>query len=158
MMNVWAVHGCGASNGTAIVSTQRWKEVRGRLLDRVRQIISGIRRAEFPMVNADEHCTGNCPFRTVCRVVAGLSGGAWLNVGSAVLLPEVFLKAVSLALNLGADLDDLLTANFDMFDLYRPRTNVVNRPSGKGFQIIGRHEIMLPLLRLALIAPDRETK
>ncbi len=92
-------------------------------------------------------------FRIACGVVAGLSKGAWINIGSAVLLPEVFLKAVSVARNLGADLDGLLTANLDMFDLYRPRTNVVNRPSAKGYQVIGRHEIMLPLLRMALISP-----
>jgi len=93
-------------------------------------------------------------FRTVCRVVAGLGKGAWLNVGSAVILPEVFLKAVSVAHNLGADLDGLLTVNFDMFDLYRPRINVVNRPAARGYQIIGRHEITLPLLRMALISPS----
>jgi hypothetical protein len=92
-------------------------------------------------------------FRTVCRVVADLGGGAWINAGSAVLLPEVFLKAVSVSRNLGADLDNLVTANFDMLDMYRPRTNVVKRPSGRGFTVIGRHEIMLPLLRMALIAP-----
>ncbi|MCD6404360.1 MAG: hypothetical protein J7M19_00875 [Planctomycetes bacterium] len=92
-------------------------------------------------------------FRIACGVVAGLSKGAWINIGSAVLLPEVFLKAVSVARNLGADLDGLVTANLDMFDLYRPRTNVVNRPSAKGYQVIGRHEIMLPLLRMALISP-----
>ena len=92
-------------------------------------------------------------FRKICGVVKGLGNGAWLNVGSAVVLPEVFLKAVSVARNLGADLDGMVTANFDMYDLYRPRTNVVNRPSGNGYQIMGRHEIMLPLLRLALISP-----
>jgi len=92
-------------------------------------------------------------FRSVCRTVMNLGSGAWLNVGSAVLLPEVFLKAVSVARNLGADLDNLITANFDMLDMYRPRTNVVKRPTGRGFQIIGKHEIMLPLLRMALIQP-----
>jgi deoxyhypusine synthase len=92
-------------------------------------------------------------FRSVCRTVMLLGNGAWLNVGSAVLLPEVFLKAVSVARNLGADLDNLITANFDMLDMYRPRTNVVKRPTGRGFTIIGKHEIMLPLLRMALIQP-----
>ena len=90
-------------------------------------------------------------FRKVCTVVSTLSHGAWLNAGSAVLLPEVFLKAVAVARNLGSDVDAMLTANLDMYDLYRPRTNVVNRPSGRGFTIIGRHEILLPLLRAALI-------
>ena len=92
-------------------------------------------------------------FRAVCRVVHALEEGAWLNVGSAVVLPEVFLKAVSVARNLGADLDGMVTANFDMLDMYRARTNVVQRPTGRGYQIIGRHEIMLPLLRMALISP-----
>jgi deoxyhypusine synthase len=91
-------------------------------------------------------------FRSACRTVMGLGEGAWCNIGSAVILPEVFLKAVSVARNLGADLDNLVTVNLDMYDMYRPRTNVVGRPAGKGFQIIGRHEIMLPLLRLALIS------
>ena len=102
---------------------------------------------------ADIGAASLADFRTISGVVKGLAGGAWLNVGSAVLLPEVFLKAVAVARNLGADLDSMVTANFDMYDLYRPRTNVVKRPSGNGYQIIGRHEIMLPLLRMALISP-----
>jgi len=95
-------------------------------------------------------------FRKICMVVSTLSRGAWLNIGSAVILPEVFLKAVAVARNLGCDLDGMVTANFDMFDLYRPRTNVVNRPSSNGFTIIGRHEIMLPLLRMGLISGPGE--
>ncbi len=91
-------------------------------------------------------------FRSVTRTVMALGEGAWCNIGSAVLLPEVFLKAVSVARNLGANLDELVTVNMDMLDMYRARTNVVCRPSGRGFQIIGHHEIMLPLLRLALIS------
>ena len=77
----------------------------------------------------------------------------WLNIGSAVLLPEVFLKAVSVARNLGADLDLMTTANFDMIRHYRPHANVVTRPvaAGRGFEVVGQHEIMLPLLRQAII-------
>lgn len=90
-------------------------------------------------------------FHTVCRTVASLGGGAWLNIGSAVLLPEVFLKALSVAVNLGADLKGLVTANLDMLPMYRPATSVVGRGPGESYQIIGRHEIMLPLLRMALI-------
>ncbi len=101
---------------------------------------------------ADIGAASLADFRGICAVVQGLSSGAWLNIGSAVVLPEVFLKAVAVARSRGVDLDGMITANFDMFDLYRPRTNVVNRPSAKGFSIIGRHEIMIPLLRLALIA------
>lgn len=99
-------------------------------------------------------------FRLVCSIVADLGadrpegpGGVWLNIGSAVVLPEVFLKAVSVARNLGANLDAMTTANFDMLRHYRPRTNVVLRPTveGRGHEVVGHHEIMLPLLRQAVI-------
>jgi hypothetical protein len=99
-------------------------------------------------------------FRTLCAVVARLGaaaagdpGGVWLNVGSAVVLPEVFLKAVSVARNLGHDLDAMHTANFDMLTHYRPTQNVLVRPvrPGCGHRVIGQHEILLPLLRQALV-------
>lgn len=99
-------------------------------------------------------------FRTICSVVSDLGargdaevGGVWLNVGSAVVMPEVFLKAVSVARNLGADLDRMTTANFDMLRHYRPRVNVVTRPvtKGRGHEVIGHHEILLPLLRQAIV-------
>lgn len=81
-------------------------------------------------------------------------GGVVLNVGSNVILPEVFLKALNLARNLGHKVDNFVTANFDMAYHYRPAVNVVARPtqgSGKGYYIIGHHEIMLPLLHRAII-------
>ncbi len=99
-------------------------------------------------------------FRLICDVVADLGagdssgiGGVWLNIGSAVLLPEVFLKAVAVARNLGANLDAMTTANFDMISHYRPHQNVLTRPvvSGRGHQVVGHHEILLPLLRQAVI-------
>ncbi|MFQ5591263.1 MAG: hypothetical protein ACE5HE_08885 [Phycisphaerae bacterium] len=99
-------------------------------------------------------------FRLICDVVSDLGalagsdvGGVWLNVGSAVVLPEVFLKAVSVARNLGANLDRMTTANFDMLRHYRPSENVVRRPAapGRGHEVIGHHEILLPLLRQAVI-------
>lgn len=99
-------------------------------------------------------------FRLACSVTADLgaaetggTGGVWCNVGSAVVLPEVFLKAVAVARNLGADLDAMVTANIDMLGQYRARTNVVNRPSraGLGFEVMGQHEILLPLLRQAVV-------
>lgn len=99
-------------------------------------------------------------FRVLCDVVRDLGsaphggpGGVWLNLGSAVLLPEVFLKAVAVARNLGADLDAMTTANFDMNRHYRPHANVVTRPvvAGHGHEVIGQHEILLPLLRQAVI-------
>jgi len=105
-------------------------------------------------------------FRTICAVVAGLGaltpkepGGVWLNVGSAVVLPEVFLKAVSVARNLGHNLDALHTANFDMLRHYRPTQNVLVRPvaEGHGHAVIGQHEILLPLFRQAVVeALDRD--
>ncbi|MCB9850970.1 MAG: hypothetical protein H6817_09740 [Phycisphaerales bacterium] len=99
-------------------------------------------------------------FKRLCAVVSDLGakstdgpGGVWLNIGSAVVLPEVFLKAVSVARNLGANLDAMVTANFDMQRHYRTRMNVVSRPvsAGMGHEVIGQHEILLPLLRQAII-------
>lgn len=97
-------------------------------------------------------------FRTVCRFVHGLDGGVWINVGCAVVLPEVFLKAVSVAINLGAKLDGMTTANLDMIRQYRAETNVVQRPPGRGISLIGQHELLLPLLRMALLAKLAEKK
>ena len=91
-------------------------------------------------------------FRHVCKFVHGLDGGVWMNIGCAVVLPEVFLKAVSVAINLGAKLDLMTTANLDMLRQYRAETNVVQRPPGRGISLIGQHEILLPLLRMAVLA------
>lgn len=91
-------------------------------------------------------------FRHVCRLVHGMNGGVWINVGCAVVLPETYLKAVSVALNLGAQLDDMTTANLDMLRQYRAETNVVLRPPGKGISILGQHELLLPLLRMAVLS------
>jgi hypothetical protein len=91
-------------------------------------------------------------FRHVCRFVAGLDGGVWINVGCAVVLPEVFLKAVSVAINLGHKLDGMTTANLDMLRQYRAETNVVSRPPGRGISLLGQHELMLPLLRMAVLS------
>lgn len=93
-------------------------------------------------------------FRLFCSMVADLEGGAYLNLGSAVLLPEVFLKALTVVRNLGHDVQRFTTANFDFIRHYRPQTNVVNRPTtggGKGYSITGHHELMIPLLAAALL-------
>jgi hypothetical protein len=95
-------------------------------------------------------------FRLLCSLVRGLdNGGVYLNLGSAVVLPEVFLKAVSVVRNLGHPLTDFTTVNFDFLQHYRPRVNVVERPharsGGHGFAITGHHEIMIPLLAAALV-------
>jgi deoxyhypusine synthase len=93
-------------------------------------------------------------FHTLASVVADLTGGVYLNFGSAVILPEVFLKAVSLARNLGYPVKDLTTVNLDFLVHYRPLTNVVNRPtlhSGQGYNLTGHMEIMIPLLFAAVL-------
>lgn len=95
-------------------------------------------------------------FRLFASQVEDLNeGGVYLNVGSAVVMPEVFLKAVSAVRNLGHPLGNFTTANFDFLQHYRPRVNVVERPhaqsGGKGYSITGHHELMIPLLAAALI-------
>lgn len=98
--------------------------------------------------------TSHQDFRLFCSLVADLEGGAYLNFGSAVLLPEVFLKALTLARNLGHVVNSFTTANFDFIRHYRTMTNVVNRPTmggGKGYNIIGHHELLIPLLAATLL-------
>lgn len=90
-------------------------------------------------------------FRLLVSVVSDLEGGVYLNFGSAVVLPEVFLKSLSAARNLAAKVENFTTADFDMIRHYRPTQNVVRRPGGKGYSFSGHHEIMLPLLRQAVI-------
>jgi hypothetical protein len=93
-------------------------------------------------------------FRFFVSNVARLGGGVYLNCGSAVVLPEVFLKAVALVRNRGISLEGLTTVNFDFIRHYRSMTNVVTRPVagiGQGYSIVGHHELMIPLLAAALI-------
>ena len=98
-------------------------------------------------------------FRHLAANVAKLEGGVYLNCGSAVVLPEVFLKAVALARNRGLALTDLTTVNLDFVRLYRPQTNVVTRPTagtGRGYSLVGHHEIMIPLLAAALVSGTQD--
>jgi len=94
-------------------------------------------------------------FYSLTEAIGGLSnGGVVLNFGSAVIMPEVFLKALNLARNLGSDTKNFLSANFDMIYHYRPSQNICMRPvssGGKGYYIIGHHEIMLPFLAQAIL-------
>jgi len=95
-------------------------------------------------------------FRLFCSLVAEMNGGGvYLNIGSAVVLPEVFLKAVSTVRNLGTPLAEFTTINLDFLQHYRPKVNVVERPhakaGGRGIALTGHHELMVPLLAAALI-------
>jgi hypothetical protein len=97
-------------------------------------------------------------FRFFTSCVARLKGGVYLNCGSAVVLPEVFLKAIALARNKGAALEGLTTVNIDFLRMYRPQTNVVTRPvagtGGQGISLVGHHEVLIPLLAAALIESE----
>lgn len=100
--------------------------------------------------------TSHTDFRLFCSIVKEMNrGGVYINLGSAVVMPEIFLKAVTVVRNLGHELQDITTANFDFVQRYRPMTNVVHRPTangaGRGFSITGHHELMLPLLAANLI-------
>lgn len=90
-------------------------------------------------------------FEIIAEVVSELSGGVWMNIGSAVILPEIFLKAVALCRNLGRKLTRLTCANLDMIQHYRPRINVTGRPAAVGITLTGQHEFLLPLLRAAVL-------
>lgn len=93
-------------------------------------------------------------FRVFANLVSRLEKGVFINLGSAVILPEVFLKAITLVRNLGFDVKHFTTVNMDFIKSYRPMTNVVHRPTkdgGTGYSLVGHHEIMFPLLAAAVI-------
>jgi deoxyhypusine synthase len=155
--------GVGAAVGQAII--------KNRLPHRKSSILATAARRGIPVTchiaigtdiihmhpKTDGKALGDCSlrdFRTLTSVVATLGGGVYLNFGSAVILPEVFLKALSLARNLGYPVQDLTTVNLDFLQHYRPLTNVVSRPtlqSGKGYHLTGHMEIMVPLLFAAIL-------
>ena len=98
-------------------------------------------------------------FRLFCSIVKEMNGGGvYLNFGSAVVMPEIFLKAVTVVRNLAHELQDITTANFDFVQRYRPMTNVVHRPTangaGRGYSITGHHELTLPLLAAQIICGE----
>jgi len=98
--------------------------------------------------------TSHRDFRIFATLVSGLEGGVYINLGSAVVLPEVFLKALTLVRNLGFEVKRFTTVDMDLIRQYRPMNNVVTRPTlegGQGFSLIGHNEIMFPLLAAALI-------
>jgi hypothetical protein len=103
--------------------------------------------------------TSHTDFKLFCSMVKEMNnGGVYLNLGSAVTLPEIFLKAVTVVRNLGHELQDFTTANFDFIQQYRPNTNVVRRPTaggkGRGFSVTGHHELLIPLLAAQIICGD----
>lgn len=103
--------------------------------------------------------TSHTDFKLFTSIVKEMDGGGvYLNLGSAVTMPEIFLKAVTVVRNLGYQLQEITTANFDFIQHYRPSTNVVRRPTangaGRGFSVTGHHELMVPLLAAHLICQD----
>ncbi|HET6974896.1 MAG TPA: hypothetical protein VFI24_01125 [Pyrinomonadaceae bacterium] len=106
--------------------------------------------------------TSHTDFRCLAELVRRMDGGGvYLNIGSAVTLPEVFLKCVTLVRNLGHNLSDITTANFDFIQSYRPLTNVVRRPTengaGRGYSITGHHELTIPLLAAFINSHDKSS-
>jgi deoxyhypusine synthase len=107
--------------------------------------------------DADGKAIGNGTmedFRRFTSMITNLNGGVVLNIGSAVIMPEVFLKAVAVARNAGADLGAFTTANFDMYSLYRPTVNIIERPRLLGastFSFLGSHEILLPVFVASIL-------
>lgn len=91
-------------------------------------------------------------FRIFCTVVSRLGGGIYLNLGSAVVMPEVFLKAVAVVRNFGHDIEGLVTVNFDKESKYRTGMNVLRRPGSEGIEVIGHHELLIPLLHAVVAA------
>lgn len=91
-------------------------------------------------------------FRKLAGVTARLDKGVWLNVGSAVVLPEVFLKTVAMARNLTGKPKDFVAGDLDMIRHYRPHQNVLTRPGGRGLTVTGHHEILIPLLRWGVLS------
>lgn len=156
-------YGLGKAVGEAIVKNSL-------LFQRISILATGI-RLEIPITvhvafgtdilhmhpGFDPNLTGkatHADFRLFASAVATLEGGIYVNAGSAVILPEVFLKALTLARNLGHTVKRFTTVNMDYMPQYRPLTNVVHRPTaegGVGYNLIGHHEIMLPLIAAGVI-------
>jgi hypothetical protein len=112
----------------------------------------GFDGATFGRLSSDD-------FLIFCESISHLAKGVIINIGSAVILPEVFLKALTVARNIYGTIDDFTAANFDMIQHYRPNTNVVTRPvavKGTGFSFTGHHELMLPLLAAAIKSAYKE--
>lgn len=167
-----AANGIGMGEAAGLLLSRRWKARHAR-----QSVLMTAWQARVPVTvhlaigtdtphmhpSADGAALGAATltdFRLFCALVRRMQpGGVYLNWGSAVLLPEVFLKAVSAVRNLGVPLRPITTANFDFLQHYRGRENVVRRPtrdnSSRGYAITGHHEILLPLLAAALVEAGR---
>jgi len=161
----------GAASGVGMGAAVGGEILRGRYPHKRRSILATAARLGVPAtvhaaIGTDVHhmhpsadgaalgATSHRDFETFAALVARLEGGVYFNVGSAVILPEVFLKAVALARNLGFRARRFTTVNLDFIRHYRPTVNVVERPTrlgGRGISLIGQHELLVPLLAAALI-------
>jgi len=161
----------GAAEGLGMGAAVGREILAGRYPHKQRSILAAAARRGVPVTvhvaigtdihhmhaSADGAALGATSFRdfeTLAGLVATLEGGVYLNVGSAVILPEVFLKALALARNLGHRVRRFTTVNLDFLRHYRPTVNVVERPTrlgGRGISIVGQHEILVPLLAAGLV-------
>ena len=169
----------GAEEGLGMGAAIGREIAEGRYRHRERSILASAYRAGVPVtvhvaIGTDIHhmhpgadgaalgATSYRDFETLTGLVATLEGGVYLNVGSAVILPEVFLKALSLARNLGHKPRRFTTVNLDFIRHYRPQVNVVERPTrlgGRGISLVGQHEVLVPLLAAgALEAAEAATR
>jgi hypothetical protein len=161
----------GARDGIGMGQAIGREILRGRYPHKRRSVLAAAVRRGVPVtvhaaIGTDIHhmhpsadgaalgATSHRDFETAAGLVAGLEGGVYFNVGSAVILPEVFLKALALARNLGHEVDRFTTVNLDFMRHYRPMVNVVERPTrkgGRGISLVGHHEIMVPLIAAGVI-------
>lgn len=170
--------GRGAEEGLGMGASVGREILEGRYPHKDRSILAAAARLEIPVtvhsaIGTDIHhmhpgadgaalgATSHRDFETLAGLVATLRGGVIFNVGSAVILPEVFLKALSLARNLGHPAHGFTAVDMDFIRHYRPRVNVVSRPTrtgGKGISLVGHHEILLPLLVSGILEANAASK
>lgn len=161
----------GADDGLGMGAAVGREIEEGRYPHKERSVLATAARLEIPVtvhaaIGTDIHhmhagadgaalgATSYRDFETLTSLVATLEGGVLFNIGSAVILPEVFLKALALARNLGFKVEKFTTVNLDFIRHYRPSVNVVERPTrlgGRGISLIGQHEILVPLLAAGIL-------
>jgi deoxyhypusine synthase len=166
-----AAIGSGAAEGIGMGAAIGREILHGRYPHKARSILATAAQLDVPVtvhvaIGTDIHhmhpsadgaalgATSYRDFETLTGLVATLEGGVYFNVGSAVILPEVFLKALALARNLGHRVQRFTTVNLDFIRQYRPTVNVVERPTrmgGRGISLVGQHEILVPLLAAGLV-------